>query len=307
MSKNPMRSANARASRQYGVVTHEQLLTAGLSRSQITYLLKKERVVPLHRGVYRMAAVPPSAEADLTAALLAAGPRSFASHRTGAAIWKMPGFELAKPELTVVSRSTPSLANVDAHLSASPVPLDVVRHGIWRVTTPAFTLLQLGSVATKAEVEKACEFAVFTGLVRPEQLEVVLDRFGGPGCRGAATLRALLDERTAAPESELEWLLIGIIRRYCSFEPVRQHRVVINGREYRLDLAVPDVKVSLEAVGRRWHDGKTAVEADTRRRRALTAAGWAVHEFRWAECKRRPKAIGAEIEAIVAGRRRLAS
>jgi very-short-patch-repair endonuclease len=207
----------------------------------------------------------------------------------------------------VVGQALPRLHGVRLHRSTVDTPLDVVRHGIWRVTSPALTLLQLGAVATRDEVEKACEFAVLTGLVRPEQLEVVLDRFGGSGMRGAATLRALLDERTEAPESELEWLLIGIVRRYCSFEPVRQHEVVINGKKYRLDLAVPEVKVSLEAVGRRWHDGRAAVEADTRRRTAITAAGWAVLEYRWADCKRRPKGIGLEIEATVQSRRWMAS
>jgi very-short-patch-repair endonuclease len=307
MTTTPINEADLHASRQHGVVTHHQLVACGLSANQIQYMRRTGRLVPAHRGVYRVASTPESPEGDLTAALLAAGPRSFASHRTAAAIWKLPGFELKPTEVTSQSATWPRLDGVVVHRSPAGGPLDVVQHGIWRVSRPALTLLHLGAVVDKAAVEKACEFAVLTGLVRPDQLEVVLDRFGGVGCRGAATLRALLAERTAAPESELEWLLVGIVRRYCSFEPVLQHEVEISGKRYRLDLAAPKVKVSVEGVGRRWHDGKAAVEADTRRRTALTAAGWAVLEYRWADAKRRPKGIGGEIEATVQSRRWLAS
>jgi very-short-patch-repair endonuclease len=296
--------ATQRASHQHGVLTRRQLLQAGLTSNQIQHLITRHLVAPLHRGVYLVAGVPPSRETGVTAALLAAGPKSYLSGRTAAAVWKTPGFNLDAPELTVVGQALPRLDGVRLHRRTIDTSLDVVRHGIWRVTTPALTLLQLGSVATEDEVEKACEFAVLTGLVRPEQLQTVLDRFGGPGARGAATLRAILEARTEAPESELEWLLIGIIRRYCTFEPVRQHQVTINGKHYRLDLSVPELKIDIEGVGRIWHDGKSRVEADTRRRRALTAAGWAVLEYRWAECKARPKAIGAEIAATVQRRRR---
>jgi very-short-patch-repair endonuclease len=305
---DPHQLANRRARAQHGVVSRAQLLTAGFTKDQIAYLVKTRRLLSLHAGVYLMAAVGRSREAELTAALLAAGEGAFASHRTAVAVW-VPGCELGQPEITTVAGFAPRLEGVIVHRTTIGLtPLDVVKHGIWRVARPALALLQLGAVAGRAEVERAVEAAVLADVVEPRELEVLLDRFGGPGNRGAATLRAILEARTGSPESELEWELLGIIRRYCSFEPAVQHWVTTSsGHRFRLDVAVPDVKVALEAQGWRWHGGKAKTQQDRRRRNALVADGWFVLEYDWADCRRRPRSVGREIEATVARRRALAS
>lgn len=308
-SADGKRLARRSAASQHGVITHDQLRDLDLTQRHIHGMLSRGEIVALHQGVYLFEGVPPSPESRLTAALLAAGPRAHVSHRSAAAIWNMPGFELDPPELTTVLGSAPHLRDVELHRTTiGPTPLDVVRHGLWRVTRPALTLLQLGAVAGKGAVEEATEFAVLTGLVTPADLDVILDRFGRPGVRGAATLRAIVEARSGSPESKLEWELVRIVRRYCSFEPTIQYWVTTrSGERYRLDLCVPEVKVDIEGIGHRWHGGKQRTAADRRRRNALISDGWAVLEYGWADCRRRPKAIGREIDELVAERSRLAS
>jgi very-short-patch-repair endonuclease len=301
--------ARRKAAKQHGVIAHQQLVKLQLTERRIQGMVRRAELIPLHRGVYLVAGSPPSPESALTAALLAAGKKAHASHRTAAAIWEMPGFGLRTPEVTTVVGATPHLQGVELHRTTLGLtPLDVVVHGIWRVTRPALTLLQLGDVADRLAVEEATEFAVLTDLVTPDDLAVVLDRFGGPGVRGSATLRKILADRTESPESKLEWELIRIVRRYCSFQPTIQHWVTTrSGRTYRLDLCVPEIKVDIEGIGRRWHGGKAKTESDRQRRNALVGEGWVVLEYGWADCKRRPKGIGREIEGVVADRMRLAS
>lgn len=60
---------------------------------------------------------------------------------------------------------------------------------------------------------------------------------------------------------------------------VAQHRVTAEGRNYRLDFALPDIKVAFEMDGRTFHDTDKAFNTDRRRDLALELAGWRVHRF----------------------------
>jgi very-short-patch-repair endonuclease len=73
------------AARQAGTISRRQLLSAGLSRTQIQDALLKGRLHPFHRGVYSL--LPLTALAPLArhhAALLACGPNAVLSHDTAA-------------------------------------------------------------------------------------------------------------------------------------------------------------------------------------------------------------------------------
>jgi hypothetical protein len=62
--------------------------------------------------------------------------------------------------------------------------------------------------------------------------------------------------------------------------PVQQHRVVLEGRRRRIDLAYPDLGIAIEFDGRAFHD-ETLTSFDDGRARAgaLGAAGWIVLPF----------------------------
>ena len=70
------------AARQHGVVTHAQLLAAGLDRDAIEYRRRVGRLHLLHRGVYAVGHRPPSPLATAIAAVLACGPDAVLSHRS---------------------------------------------------------------------------------------------------------------------------------------------------------------------------------------------------------------------------------
>ncbi|PZR67472.1 MAG: hypothetical protein DLM63_06290 [Solirubrobacterales bacterium] len=80
-----------RARSQHGLLTHAQLLEAGLGTAAISYRIKVGRLHRVHRQVYAIGHRPVSAHARAMAAVLACGPGATLSHRSAAELWGHPG------------------------------------------------------------------------------------------------------------------------------------------------------------------------------------------------------------------------
>jgi very-short-patch-repair endonuclease len=102
------------------------------------------------------------------------------------------------------------------------------------------------------------------------------------GRRRSTVMRALIDERATGldpGDSDAEgriarWLVASGLPK-----PVQQHRVRIDGRTYRIDLAYPRAKVGIEYDGWTFHKGRTSFDADRRRDNALRLVGWLMLHF----------------------------
>jgi very-short-patch-repair endonuclease len=248
-------------------------------------------LVPVHQGVYRVAAGPTSPEQAILAATLAGGQRAVASHRAAAWLWRLRGVTDPFVEITVPA-GQPSLVGVAVHRTDTLVSEDVSRTRRIPVTTPARTLLDLGAVAAVAVVESAMEDALMRRLVTFELLTRTIERLGGPGRSGAGVLRALVEERdpaTAPTQSMLEDLLFGVLRRGGLPAPVRQYEV----GGVLLDGAYPEVRLGLEADSRVWHGGRLDVQRNSEKANILLAHGWRVLHFTWFDLTRRaPYVVG---------------
>jgi hypothetical protein len=106
------RKAMRIAARQWGVLTRQQALKAGLTRNQIAYRVQTGRWLQPVRGVVVVAGVPRSWEQSLTVACLAGPANTAASHLSAAAL-----FGLAKPpavpQVTIPLRSSGRFKGAD--------------------------------------------------------------------------------------------------------------------------------------------------------------------------------------------------
>ncbi len=287
-----------RAAQQHGVVHRRQAVALGMTRRQIQDRLSSGLFVPVHQGVYRLAANPPSWIQDVTAACLAAGDGAVASHRAAALLWGLRGIEEAPVEISVRRRHSPEMGGVVVHHTDRLEPADVGRRRRIPVTSPARTLLDLAAVVGVDTLEPALEDAVLRGLAPLPWLRLTLDRLGGSGRRGAAALRGLLDSRdptTAPTESVLEDTLVRVLRRGGLPEPVRQHPV----GTVRVDLAYPQIRLAIEADSRLWHAGRGDVQRNTSKQNVLVARGWRVLRFTWFDVRRRPSYVVATVKPLV--------
>jgi very-short-patch-repair endonuclease len=103
-----------------------------------------------------------------------------------------------------------------------------------------------------------------------------------PGRHRSSVMRSILDERLLGlepGESEQEkkiarWIVAAGLPR-----PVHQHRVTIDGRRYRLDLAYPSLRIDIEYDGWDAHRTRSTFERDRQRDMDLEEHGWRVLRF----------------------------
>jgi very-short-patch-repair endonuclease len=178
---------------QHGVATRVQLLAAGVSRPTLDRWVRSGRLVPLHRGVYRLATYAPSVWTQAMAAVLAAGARECTiSHAAAARLWKYPGWEQTDTVYLICPRRL-RLPGVYSHRFILAGD-EVTRLRGVPVTTPARTVLDLAGIATMRELEHALAAAERTDArVRAGRILVHGDATlpaGRAGVHGNATLPA---------------------------------------------------------------------------------------------------------------------
>ena len=223
------------------------------------------------------------------AALLACGPRSVLSHRSAAAVW---GLLPPDPQVVDVSAATQlrQRKGIRAH-EARLTRADVsTREGL-RLTSPARTLLDLASSVPASDLERAVNEAQVLRLVAPAALAALSRR------RGAARLRDALRIEPRMTRSELERLMLGLVRRIGLPEPATNVRVL--GHE--VDLAWLDRRVIVETDGFDVHATRGAFERDRARDARLIANGWRVLRFSWWQVVHEPEVVAARLAVVLAG------
>jgi hypothetical protein len=287
--------------KQFGLVALWQTRGVGIPDWVVDARRANGSLVLVHSGVYRLRGVPFTQELRWLAAVLAAGPEAWLSHRAGAAFH---GYEIRfpRPEITVAHDRDCDLDGFEAHRTRRKHDVIVVRG--MPVTTKARTLLDCAAVMSFSAFQTMLQNAVTAGLVDIEALFAILEHRGGRGVAGTVAMRkalagGLVDEKI---QKKLELLVARIVDRARIPKPVRQHPLVCDdGREVFLDNAWPDRKIAVEAVGLRWH-GNAYQAAKTRARsRSITASGWDHYEYGWYDATANVSGMTRELESFWEG------
>jgi len=115
---------------------------------------------------------------------MSCGARALLSHRAAAALWQITVRRIREVELTLVGRDTSSRPGIRIYCVRSLHRADRRRRsGMW-VTSPARTLLDLGSLLSERAFEQAVAEARARRLVSMSELHAVLAR--APRRHGAA-------------------------------------------------------------------------------------------------------------------------
>lgn len=287
--------------KQYGLIARWQALSVGISDRLLQNRTESGMLIAVHDGVYRLRGVPFTQELRWLAAVLAAGPEAWLSHRAAGAFH---GFDIRfpKPEVTIAHQRECDLDGVLGHRTRRRHDVIVVR-GI-SVTTKARTALDCAAVMAPPAFRQMIERAVTGGVVTVGSLLAVLQHRGGRGVDGTVLLRdtlrsGLVDEKI---QRELELLVARIIGSCRVPPPDRQHRLVCDdGREVLLDNAWPDRKKAVEAVGLRWHGDRKQFVKTRLRARSIRQSGWELDEFGWYEATEAVDEMRASIELFWAG------
>lgn len=272
------------AARQHGLVTAAQLVRCGWSEAAIYRMARAGRVERVRPGVYRLCGAPVRWRSLALAAVLAAGPDAVLSHRSAGALWGL----VDRHRLAAIEITQPAVCRqpgIVTHRSGLDRRDRTVHDGI-PVTTPARTLIDLGASHGEGPLGELVDQALRRHLTSIPNLRGALDRVPVSGRTGRVRSRmaAVLSTRGAdydpganpwEREMDLWFERSGLPAAR------RQYRIQVDGHRYRLDRAIPELKVAIEWTGRESHGTRSQFEYDSDRRSRLQAAGWRVLDFHY--------------------------
>lgn len=270
----------ALAAQQHGVVARRQLLGAGLTREMVQRRLERERLLPLHPGVYAVGHARLTRDGHRVAALLAAGTRAALSHREAGALHALlpsagTRVELTTPDQRRVAGATVHRARLD--------PIDVVLVEGAAVTTVARTLVDLAGVLPPDRLCKALEEAERSHKLDVGAIEAVLGRTRGRNGRGHERIRRALAELaaigTTVTRSVLEERFLALVDA-CGL-PRPSANAWAGTME--VDAVWPAARLAVELDGWDGHRTRQAFQRDRTRSNDLQAAGWTVLRFTHAD------------------------
>jgi hypothetical protein len=318
-----------------GLWTRRQALTL-VSAAQVDHLVATRTWQVLWPGVYADGGCPLDVEQAALAAVLAAGgegqPVPFgerdpttgqrrkrlvavASGRTAARVHGFPLIDDDDPATGACERVLDDVARWtsgrDQRWGQRRLvlhqprfePGDLVRRssGLW-ITSPLRTLVDCARLLSHEALVCALDDALHRELVDTDALQAraVARRglAGGPAFRRAV---ALADGRAEAPSETLARLILqpvlpGLVPQVELFDAGM--RLVA-----RFDLGDEEVKLAVEADGKKGHAGTQMVAKDRRRDRRTGSFGWATERTTWFEVRRQQAALRERVVAAHEARR----
>lgn len=286
----PIRLVIEHAQRNGGIVTIQEAIALGMSRSTVYRRIADGILIALRPGILAL----PGTTDPFVLALSAACAKlnAVVSHQAAAHLHGLDQPRHVKPTVSVPVRKSKEMAGVTVHQLTDLDPSHIVDRDGLPVTSAERTVIDLAAVLHESHLSRVVDNGLAAGLIDLDALQVLFLSLGRRGKPGTAVLRRLLEVRGAgyiAPDTELERRLIALLESANLPPPVRQfHAPWLQPVNGRVDLAYPDHKLVIEGDSRRWHLLMKAFETDRLRDNAAQLAGWRILRFTWAEITEAP-------------------
>jgi very-short-patch-repair endonuclease len=274
--------------RHHGVVAVSGLRELGVSLHEQDKLVAARTLAQVHRGVYRLMAVPRSFEADCLAACVADHELVIAG-TSAARLWRFKHTGTADVVVASVPHNrTPVSRGVVLRRTNVMADVDVVARpdGI-RVTAPARTWFDRACDLSDRYFESLTEQVLDEHCTLPTLFDTVR-RLSSRGRAGSARVRRVLSQRAAwqrPADSALELRVLQALESY-GIVLVRQHPLHLrNGVTIHLDGADPVAKWGVEIDHVTWHGGRFEAQADKARDRGARRIGWQIDRITDQECR----------------------
>jgi very-short-patch-repair endonuclease len=271
------------AERQSGVVSFAQLIEAGLTPDEIVTMIRRQHLIRVFQGVYALGHLALTRRGWLYAAVLAAGPEAFLSHRTAAAHRGLsrpsPTLELTTP----TGHTPPRRSGLLIHRTTIACDRAQARplNGLLTATVPRI-IIDLARTERPGEIQRLIRQSIRTGQFDLAALRAAIHAH--PGRPGVGLARAALRRYVAGSEDRKSWLETQFQRHVLGDprlpEPL-YNRMLLG---YEIDVMWVQQRVTLELDGRPYHAAVEDFDRDRGKDRSLTRNGWRpirVSDFEW--------------------------
>jgi hypothetical protein len=277
-----LRRVHALAEEQHSVINIDQLLSCGASRAWIARRARDGLILRDGPAVFRMPGVPRTFLTRAMAAVLSCRSPAVVSHRSAAFLHGIETvLEPLTVEITVPRHRRPrSRRGIRVHESrAFELSEPTARHGI-PVTGVARTILDCAPMFEKPV--RLLDDAIRQRIVAWDELWSCYLGHNVAG-RNVRPFRDILLERdgNTPPGGEFARRMADMLTAAGLPKPVFEHRVVIDGHVYYLDLAWPSRMVAVECNDAGSHNTPKAFRRDPMKRNRCERAGWTYLEYTW--------------------------
>ncbi|MDP2269226.1 MAG: type IV toxin-antitoxin system AbiEi family antitoxin domain-containing protein [Archangium sp.] len=294
----------ALAAKQHGLMTHEQAITHGLSRTKLSRLVRSGVWQQVRPRVFRRAAATQTDEQALKAVCLWHGEGAVVSHRSAA---RLHGLILDKsdPELTVPLKASIQIPDVTLHRRKPLDPDDVKELRGLSVTKGARTLIDLASCLDEETLAIVVEEAWRKRIAAPDWVARRLKELK-PLPQGGRVLSEILADcstRKTPLESALEVRVWRLMLELGSPRPIPNYEFTDAwGQPGRIDFAFPEQSLAIECDGYEHHGVREAFDDDRLRTARLVALGWRVMPITWKHVTEQRTKVLARIKEALAFR-----
>ena len=264
-----------------GYVSSWQADLAGVSPRSLARARRAGIVVPVRRGVGRLAAAPVHPHEPVLAATLAI-PTAVATRASALSLHDgLPRLDGQPPQVVTAGHLAARCSGVEAHVTRRLEADDVtVLGGTPTETFGRAVLSVIGDPRVHwtwvaRVLDAGCRLWDDRAL---DDVQAAIDRAGARGHAGVAHLRLLVDERRAEGPRDRFALQRKVMRWLdaAGLHGLDEFHVVLEGRDRWIDRAFVDAMVAVEVKGWSVHGGRLALDDDADREAALVAAGWRV-------------------------------
>jgi hypothetical protein len=246
------------AAGQYGRITAQQLIGAGVDRDRIKRWRADGRLRSEHTGVFTLGHPDPSARGVYRSAALASGGGAVVSHLAAAYLLQLRGGRAPHPEVTIPVDNGRKRPGIRIHRS-SLHELDVSTLDGVPITTVPRALLDLAPRTAPDNLTRMCHEAwVHHGTTRAHIAATIARN---PHKPGAAKLTRALGADVLL--SELERGFKALLRRHRL--PAARTNIDVKGDKVDCHWPAPNLTVELHSW--RYHATRHAFENDLARRR----------------------------------------
>lgn len=279
------------ARRAHGLVTHAQLLAAGVSAREIRRRVESGALIPVHRGVYRVGHEAPSLHATYMAAVLACGDGALLRDRAAAHLMGLTrGWSAPRPQ--VLTRTERRVEGIETRRARRSDVRGWRFEGIPCTTVPQ-TLVDLAAHLPLDALARACHEAGVRYRTTPRQVRRVLR----PNARGAAKLAAVLDGTIPVSLSALEAKFRERLLAAGLPLPDESNRVA---SAHRVDCRYRHPPLTIELDSYTFHNSRHAWENDRHREREAYARGDEIRRFTYGDVFEDPAPMLAELRDLLA-------
>lgn len=294
----------ALASKQHGLMTHEQAMAEGLNRMKLSRLVRSGVWQQMRPRVFRRTAANQTEEQALKAVCLWHGDGAVVSHTSAARLY---GLKLDKgdPEFTVPLKSTAQLPGVTLHRRSTLDSDDVKDVRGIAVTRGARTIIDLASCLDEDALAIVVEEAWRRRVATPDWVARRLNEFKTRP-QGALALSEILADcatRKTPLESALEVRVWRLMLELDSPRAIPNYEFSDEwGQPGRIDFAFPEQSLAIECDGYEHHGEREAFDDDRLRMARLVALGWRVMPLTWKHVTEQKTKVLARIKEALAHR-----